>query len=571
MIYHGNAPSQGIAIGEILQYRPFVPRYTDTSVDETYTEDELAHYQQALHAAETELTDLIHRMSSQHPEHSRILQAHLDILQDVVMDEEICTLIQSEHLCAAAAIDQVYSTYAEILEASDNTLIAERGADMRDVRLRLLRCLEGETHPDLSSLPKPVILAAHDLLPSDTATLDRDHVLAIVTETGGITSHSAIIARSYGIPALLGVHGVMDCVQNGETVIVDAVRGLLITQPDKTQIDTYAAQQAAMAKEMQDQLIYRDQPAYTKEGTHIQVLANIASANEKELTCAPYVDGVGLFRTEFLYLGRETLPDEQTQYEQYRRVLEAFAPHPVTLRTLDIGGDKELNCLQLPSEENPFLGQRALRLCLANEDLFLTQLRAVLRASVHGKIKLMFPMVSSLDDFRRAKSLLDTAKSQLAQRGESWSDTLELGVMIEIPALAVLADIIAKEVDFASIGTNDLIQYTLAVDRVNDSICDYYQPFHPAVLRLLRYAISSFRRAGKAISVCGELGGNPLAAAALLGMGITSLSMGSSAVASIKELICTLDMDQARNVVNQVCETAATATEAEERLRTLFC
>ncbi|MEJ8728998.1 phosphoenolpyruvate--protein phosphotransferase [Flintibacter sp. HCN-6482] len=566
MRYPGIATSRGLVEGTAFLYAPYVPNVVQVSKGEP--QDEMERYQAAHRAARTELEQLCTNMTARDPERAKIFQAHMGILDDIVMTEEIEMLIRSEDCGASWAVDQVYSQYAEVLRMSPNSIISERAADMADVRLRLLRCLEGRTDKGLAGLLEPVVLFAHDLLPSDTAALDPSQVLAIVTEVGGITSHSSIIARSYGIPALAGVTDICQIVKDGQLVLVDTLEGALIVQPSKNELSNFRAKQVEFHAAREREETYRKVQPTLLNGERVQVMVNVGAVDDKELQCAAFVDGVGLFRTEFLYMDRQEIPDEEEQYRYYRRVFEVFAPAPVTVRTLDIGGDKEAPCLDLPKELNPFLGNRAVRLCFDHPDMFLTQLRAILRASAHGRLKLMFPMVGGIEDIRQAKALLERAKEQLQSRGEQWDQKMSVGVMIEIPSLALLADQVAKEVDFASIGTNDLTQYTLAVDRVNPVVSQYYRPFHPALMRLLRFAIQAFNDAGKQISVCGEMGSDPLAVTALLGMGLRTLSVGASSVAMVKELVCNLDLWQAEQCARDIC-VLTTEAEVKERLERL--
>lgn len=564
MKYQGVVAARGIAAGKAFCYQSYVPSFSeeDVALDAVA---EMECYKSAYQKAKEELTGIISVLEARNSPQSEIFEAHIEILDDEVMDEEISEAISGGDYTASCAVNLVYTQYAEALRSSDNALIAERASDMDDVKLRLLRCIEGKEDRGLSALHEPVILVTHDLLPSDTALLDPSLVLAIVTEVGGKTSHTAIIARSYGIAAVSGIDDVCGLVHDDDLMIVDAINGTITIDPTENDMQQYTAQRENFLQMVEIENRYLGVEAITSENTRIKVMANIGAADARELECVPNVDGVGLFRTEFLYMGRDELPDEEEQFHHYKRVLEAFNPRPVTLRTLDIGGDKEVACLNLPKEENPFLGNRALRFCLEREDVFLTQLRAALRASVYGNLKIMFPMVGSLEDIDRAKAVLKKAQDQLSAEGIAWDASVKVGVMIEIPALAAIADLIAAEVDFASIGTNDLTQYTLAVDRVNPNVAAYYQNYHPAMMRLLRFAVNAFNDAGKDISVCGEMGGDPLAAKALLGMGIKCLSMGYSSVPMIKKLICETDMEVARHVANEICN-ARTAADVQKLL-----
>jgi phosphotransferase system enzyme I (PtsI) len=438
---------------------------------------------------------------------------------------------------------------------------------MKDVCTRLLRNCAGIREQSLSVLPKPVIVFAHDLFPSDTASLDREKVLAIVTEVGGPTSHTAIIARSYEIPALLGVPEVLTAVSDGDRVIVDAVEGRLITQPEEEQVGIYQKKRAEFAEHAARTKKYIGIDPVTADGEKIEVELNIGSASVTELQGSKYTTGVGLFRTEFLYMGRETLPSEEEQYTIYRKVLTKFGDRPVTLRTLDIGGDKKLESMELPKEDNPFLGNRALRLCLSHRDLFKTQLRAALRAGTVGNLWIMFPMVGSLDDIRNAKQVLKEVRDDLDRENIPYGKNIKIGIMIEIPSIAMMADLAVKEVDFASIGTNDLCQYLTASDRLNPAVSSYYQSYHPAMFRLIRYVAEEFGKAGKPLCVCGELGGDRLAMPVLLGFGIRRISMGLASVAEVKKIISGLTISRAEKLSEQVCRVE-TAGDAAEYLKT---
>ena len=565
MKYNGNPVSPGVALGSAYIYSAFCPSAAESYFDEGELETQQDRYEQCRERAHQELLNIQEKLKSE-PEKAKIFAAHVDILYDEAMDEDIDMLISEELASPDWAIQTVYDRYIKLLSANPNPLIAERAADLRDVQLRLLRCWEGGEERNLSALESPVVVVAHDLAPSDTATLDREKVLAIVTEVGGSTSHSAIIARSYGIPALLGVEDATKNIAHGALLIVDAINGSVTVSPD-------AAEQAAALdaieiykRKREDTLKYLYKTPITPDHRRVEVELNIASAAPGELSDVGFADGVGLFRTEFLYMGHDRLPTEEEQYQVYKRVLLTFGERPVILRTLDIGGDKKLECLKLPKEDNPFLGKRALRLCLDNMPVFETQLRAALRAGVYGKLWIMFPMVGSMDDIRAARAVVERVCRELDAEGAEYSRDFKLGIMIEIPSIALLADQAAKEVDFASIGTNDLTQYTMAADRMNPTVAKYYQTFNPAVFRLIRNVAREFTAAGKPLSVCGEMGGNPLTAAVLLGFGISRLSMGATSVPGVKKLICGLTAEKAEKLAEEVC-ACATAEEAESKLR----
>ena len=568
MKYIGTATARGVVAGKVFHYRPYVPAARE-KIQAVDCESALTQYHKARRMATEELNRLIQKVMKMNPDHARIFQAHKDILEDEVMEEDITGLISDGGMDAFSAVDTIYTQYAEALGAAEDELIAARAADMVDVRLRLLRCLEGKKECGLSALTEPVVLVCEDLLPSDTAVLDPALVDAIVTQVGSVTSHSAIIARSYGIPAIAGIENIYKTLPDGKKVIVNALNGYVIISPTHEELESYEQERTEFLSKVEEEKCYLNREAFTSNGTKISVLANIGKADSRELECSLYTDGVGLFRTEFLYMDRATLPNEEEQFQHYRRVLEAFAPNPVTLRTLDIGGDKKAECLDLAKEDNSFLGGRALRLCFDREEIFVTQLRAALRASVYGKLKIMFPMVSSIEDIRRAKAVVERVKQQLDNENVCWNDNVQIGIMIEIPAVAAIADLVAKEVDFASIGTNDLTQYTLAVDRVNPAVSQYYRPYHPAMMRLLALPIKKSKKPERASPVCGEMGGDPIAASALLGMGIQSLSMGASSIAAIKKLVCNIDMDKAERTVKEVC-SLSTEEEVKNTLKSLL-
>lgn len=553
MVYQGDPVSEGIAMGKVLLYEPFVPTVDTAEIAGEEIPAALERYEDACNRAKQELEALSIRLQQDDPQKAKIITAHMDILLDVAMKEEIRDLITGGKN-VEAAVDKVYRKYIRIIGKSKDERIRERVSDLEDVRCRLLRNCMGIPEQNLAFLAEPVVVVAKDLFPSDTASMDHPKVRAIVTQIGGPTSHTAIIARSYEIPALAGVENALSKLQNGQYVIVDAVDGRLITDPEKEEEETYRKKALLFQQQAKETKKYLDGDAVTKDGVKIEVELNIGSANAQEIDNIRHTNGVGLFRSEFLYMGRETLPTEEEQYKIYRKVLMQAGDHPVILRTLDIGGDKKLDCLQLPKEDNPFLGNRALRLCLTHRDIFKTQLRAALRAGTCGNLWLMFPMVSSLDDIRKAKEVVREVQHDLDCEKIEYNKNIKIGIMIEIPAIAMIADLAVKEVDFASIGTNDLCQYTTAVDRLNQDVAQYYQSYHPALLRLIRYVVQQFNRAGKPISVCGELGGDKLAMPVLLGFGMRRVSMGISAVARAKKIISKLDLAFAQKLADKVCQ-----------------
>ncbi|MCE5188526.1 MAG: phosphoenolpyruvate--protein phosphotransferase [Eubacteriales bacterium] len=549
--FKGKPVSPGIAVGKVYQYKAFTCDVYETYVQPGGEQAALAAYRNAVREADAELGRIIGTFSPQDREQAKIFEAHRAILTDDEMDEEIRRAILEQQQSADFAVDRVCTEFAALLGAAPDANIAARAADVRDVRNRLLRILHGEKEHDLSRLPFPCVVVAHDLLPSDTATIDRNHVLAIVTEVGGATSHSAILARSFEIPAILGVPDATQALLDGGEVVVDALTGEVLAEPDAETLSRFRAQREAYLANRNETRQYLSLPAETKDGTAVEIGLNIGSgANWPENGGFSFV---GLFRTEFLYMERDSLPTEDEQTAAYHKVLELAAGRLVTLRTLDIGGDKTLPALPLPKEENPFLGCRALRLSLNHRDLFLTQLRAALRSSVYGPIQIMFPMVGSLEDLRAGKAALEEAKAQLAAKGIPFDPDVPVGIMVEIPSIAILADEAARECDFASVGTNDLCQYLFAADRMNPLTAEYYQTFSPAMFRILNAVFGAFHRAGKPVSVCGEMAGDPEAAPVLLGLGLRKFSMNASAIPAVKRALRSVTLAEAEALARAVC------------------
>jgi phosphotransferase system enzyme I (PtsI) len=547
-------------------YQPFQGTPEEGFIPKEEISLEKKRYAETQEKALKEIEAIREVLEASDPEKAKIFTAHRDILKDPAMQEEIAEGIETAYWTADWAIWKVYAKFIKLIQKARDPVIRERTADFEDVRKRLIRLLRNIPESNLSRLPEPVIIAARDLLPSDTATLDRRNVLAILTETGGAASHSAIIARSYEIPAILGIPNLLELLRDHRTAGVDAFTGEVFLSPASGIAEVLTEKREQHRKKTEEIKVFLKKEPLTADGQRIAIGLNIGNAQEEELAGADCTDYAGLFRTEFLYMGRNTLPGEDEQCAIYRKVLERYGKRPVTLRTLDIGGDKTLDCMELPKEANPFLGNRALRLCFAHPDLFKTQLRAALRASVYGNLHLMFPMVGSIDDIRRAKYALKEAAEDLDREKVRYSPDLKVGIMIEIPAIALIADLAAKEVDFASIGTNDLCQYLTAVDRMNPDLRDYYQSYHPAMFRLIGAIARAFTQAGKSVSVCGEMGGDPLAGAVLVGLGIRKLSMGLSQVAQIKRMLTRFAISEMEEFARTV-QGFATAREAETYLK----
>ena len=443
MIYEGTAVSDGAAIGKVFHYKPVKLEINERQIEEMQAEQEIEKYQSILERAEAELISLMENADLAE-EQRKIFQAHIDIVQDEEMNLEIEDEIRENLLAPECAVAEVYGRYIEILSKAKDDLIRERAADLQDVSQRIIRLLLGVEENSLENLPGEVILVAHDLLPSDTAAMKREYVQAIVTEVGGYTSHMAILARNYGIPAVLGVPDILEHTENGQRIAVDAKAGKVITNLTVDQEKQYQVMRDEYLKKISDMKQYLPIRPETVDGTKIEVCLNVGSAEKSELELEEYTDGVGLFRTEFLYMSKKQLPTEEEQFEVYKKIAEVYGERPVVIRTLDIGGDKKLDYLELPQEDNPFLGLRALRLCFEMKPIFKTQLRAILRAGVYGNIWIMFPMVGSIGDIRFAKQIVEEVKQELDQEEVPYDKNIKVGIMVEIPSIALMADVAAS-------------------------------------------------------------------------------------------------------------------------------
>lgn len=554
MQYIGEVVSKGIAIGEVYKYVPFKAEVTETYIEETQIDETIEKYNNVKFKAKQEIEEIIASISESHEDESKIFNAHLEILFDEVMNEEIEDNIKNKLYSVEYSVKTVYSKFVELLSNVDNSLIAERVADLKDVYSRIIRISLGVEDKDLSLLEKPIILVTHDLYPSDTVTMKKENVLAIITEVGSYTSHSAILSRSYEIPAILGVSNIVSKVEEGEKLVVDAIECNIYRNPSDDIIKTYEEKKEVFVKDRQETKKYISAKPVTTDGEYVEVDLNLGSVEDNEFKIEEFTDGIGLFRSEFLYMNRNAAPTEDEQFDAYKKAVEIYKDRPVIVRTLDIGGDKHLDYLELPEEDNPFLGRRAIRLMFDMIPLFKTQLRAILRASAFGQLWIMFPMIGSLDDIKRVKEILEEVKTELSSENIDFNPDVKLGVMIEIPSIALMSDIVATEVDFASIGTNDLCQYLTAVDRMNPNVASYYQSFHPSMFKLIDYIVKEFNKRGKPVSVCGELGGDTLAAAVFIGLGIRKLSMNATAVPAIKKLITNISTKQAEKIAEKVLE-----------------
>lgn len=560
MILKGNPVSPGIVVNQAYLYRTDIYDVPESYFKKGQENESQKKFESALMQANLEIDRIIASFAPEESDKAKIFIAHKEVLNDEEILERIHEAIVSERKQPDFAVKSVFAEFIALLGASKDELIAARTADLCDVRNRLLRILGGTAERRLDALPGRVIVVAHDLLPSDTATIDRKNVAGIVTESGSSTSHTAIIARSYRIPAILGVPKAMEMIPNGALLSLDAETGVIVVSPDKKQITESMEKGKQFQCKQKATEKYLAKPAVTADGQQIEIGLNISS-DQFRVPVENY-DYVGLFRTEFLYMESHHLPTEEEQFQTYKRVLENAGDKIVTLRTLDIGGDKTLSYMELPKEENPFLGNRALRLCFENEAIFTTQLRAALRASAFGNLQIMFPMVGSIDDIHRAKAFVEAVKKQLRMENQAFDESIKLGIMIEIPSIAAIADLAAQVVDFASVGTNDLIQYLCAVDRMNSNLSAYYQSLSPAVLRVLGFIFEQFNARNKPVSVCGELGGDPIAAVIMIGLGLRKLSMSAANLARVKAAIANITMAQAR-VLGESCKNFATEEEVK--------
>jgi phosphotransferase system enzyme I (PtsI) len=549
-ILKGTSSTEGISIGRALIFEPMsfvlTPSFFEKGLETHYLEK----WEEAKRFALGEITEMIERLKTEDESKSKIFEAHQEIILDEELNESVKEHILDEYEMPDYAVFQTYNMFIGLLKDASDPLIAARTADLCDVRNRLLRIFQGKKEKSLSDLPDNAIIVAHEFLPSDTATLDRKHTAGIISEVGGMTSHTAIIAKSYNIPAIMGIHNATGVIEDGDLLIMDAFSAEVTMSPDAIVIKEYKAKKSDWERHFDETEKYIDANSICPDGSRIEIGINIGGS-KAEYSCA-HCDFVGLLRSEFLYMNRDHLPTEEEQFQVYKEILGKVNGKPVTLRTLDIGGDKTLKYMQLPCEDNPFLGKRAVRLCFERDDIFRTQLRAALRASAYGNLWIMFPMVGSLDDFRRAKVITEQVKSVLLSEGIRFCEATPIGAMIEIPAAALVADLLAKEVDFASIGTNDLCQYVCAADRMNPDVSAYNQPLSPAMIRLLHFIITSFQQEGKPLSVCGELAGQPMAALLLAGMGLRKFSMSERSIAGVKRMLCTGDIEKAAFAIEKL-------------------
>ncbi|MNO58666.1 Phosphoenolpyruvate-protein phosphotransferase [compost metagenome] len=563
----GIAASAGVAIAKAFKLEH--PDFTITRRDADHAAAEIARLDEALAKSQQELEAIKERTLQELGEKkAEIFESHLLILNDPELLTPVRDKILSDKLTAEFALDEITKQFIEMFQNMKSDYLKERAADMRDVTKRVLTHLLGLTFMNPADITEEVIVIAEDLTPSDTAQLNRTYVKGFTTNIGGRTSHSAIMARSLEIPAVVGTKEVLSKVNQNDIVIVDGLDGAVIVNPTPEVLEQYQEKRDHHLRQIAEWKKLQEVATTSKDGVHVELAANIGTPNDVNGVLDNGGEGVGLYRTEFLYMGRTELPSEDVQFNAYKTVLEKMEGKPVVVRTLDIGGDKELPYLDLPKEMNPFLGFRAIRLCLDRTDIFRTQLRALLRASVYGNLRIMFPMIATLNEFRQAKALLLEEKEKLVSEGMQVSDSIQLGIMVEIPSTAVLADQFAKEVDFFSIGTNDLIQYTMAADRMNERVSYLYQPYNPSILRLVKMVIDAAHKEGRWAGMCGEMAGDATAIPLLLGLGLDEFSMSATSILPARSQIMKLSKAEMASLSEKALQMQ-TAEEVVELVRSI--
>ena len=557
----GIAASPGIGIGPVHIVDPEEIEVPDGPIGKESVAAEQERFRGAIQAGLREVKTLREKIALETgEEHAGILDTQIAILEDPDAIAQTLAAIERDLKGAAYCYRKILSAVAARLDEADGEYFRGRALDIRDVRRRVLAHLGGVRAGTLSDLRVPSLIVASDLPPSEMALAPRDKILGFATDLGGRTSHTAIMARARGIPAVVGLREAMDSAREGMTALIDGTRGVAVFDPDPETLEEHRRKQKRYRELAANLASLKDQRCVTQDGREIELGANLEVPEELPGILENGADGIGLYRTEFFYLSRQTLPTEEVQYTTYRSIVEAMRPHQVTIRTLDVGGDKFASYLGTPVERNPFLGMRGLRFSLRHEEIFRTQVRAILRAAAHGNVRVMFPMVIGLEDFRKARAIVNKVRRQMLVEGTPMADRVSLGVMIETPASVFAIDLLAREADFVSIGTNDLIQYTLAVDRGNEAIAELYEPLHPAVLRAIRTVVEAGQRFGIRVGICGEMAGEPLYAVLLAGLGLTEMSVSPYLVPEIKTILRASTYDEAVTLA-QRCLGLATPSE----------
>lgn len=568
-MYKGTGASPGIALGKalVIEHSELViEKKTIENIDE-----EIQKLESAVKVSKEELTKVKEKALAELGEHeAEIFEAHLLVLEDPELIGSAISKIRDEKVNADYALNEIKEMFVAMFESMDNEYMRERAADIKDVTNRVLRHILGIKVVDLAGLDEEVVLIAHDLTPSDTATMNKNMVLGFLTDIGGRTSHTAIMARTLEIAAVVGLNDITKKVKDGDYIVFNGDTGEVIVNPDEETKAKYASLKEQFEEYRKSLELLKGQASITTDGRHVELAGNIGSPNDVEGLIKNDAEGVGLYRTEFLYMDKEdSFPTEEEQYEAYKAVLEGMNNKPIVIRTLDIGGDKELPYFEMEAEMNPFLGYRAIRLCLDRKDIFKTQLRALYRASVHGKLRIMFPMISSLEELLDAKEVIKEVLKELDAENIAYSNDVEVGMMIEIPSAAVISDVLAKHVDFFSIGTNDLIQYTCAVDRMNQKISHLYNQFNPAVLRLIKMVIDNAHKEGKWVGMCGESAGDQRMIPILLGFGLDEFSMSPISILPARKLITSLSYADMQKFADEVL-AMGTAKEIKEYVDKTF-
>ncbi len=560
----GIAASSGIAIAKVFKLEhPTL----DIVEEKANADEEIQTLENAVEKSKSDIQTIQKKAKGKLSEEElAIFDAHFMVLDDPEFVGQIKETIKEQNINAEYATKLISDNFVGMFEAMEDDYFKERAADIKDVTYRLSAHIMDVTIADLSMIDEEVIIVAHDLTPSDTAQLNRTYTLGFATEIGGRTSHSAIMARSLEIPAIVGIANVMDKLSNDDTIVLDAINGVVIVNPNDDEINKYKQQAKEYAEYKESLKTLKDEKSVTLDNHHVEIVGNIGTPNDAQSVLDNGGEGVGLYRTEFLYMDSNDFPTEEQQFNAYKEVLEKMGDKPVVVRTLDIGGDKELSYLKLPKELNPFLGYRAIRLCLDRPDIFNTQLRALLRASAFGNLCIMFPMIATIDEFRQAKAMVLENEAKLKEEGIEVGK-YQLGIMVEIPSTAVMADQFAKEVDFLSIGTNDLIQYSMAADRMSEKVSYLYQPYNPSLLRLIKMTIDGAHKEGKWVGMCGEMAGEQLAVPVLLGLGLDEFSMSASSILAARKMVRSLKHEDMKKLAEQAikCSTESEVIELIEK------